>query len=114
MAAALRFATLLALAAVAHAAVRAPGARAVGASRLLVSSPLLVEPRRRLPVAAAAAALTMISREDEEEGAFLSAWEKKSDGDKVASPAVLIGLGAIILPFIVGIIVLGTGGFGNN
>jgi hypothetical protein len=32
----------------------------------------------------------------------------------VKSPAVLIGLGAIILPFIVGILVLATGGFGNN
>jgi hypothetical protein len=33
---------------------------------------------------------------------------------QIKSPAVLIGLTAIVLPFIVGILVLATGGFGNN
>lgn len=53
----------------------------------------------------------MIGRpEDEPDEAFISTWEQKPDGEKIKSPVVIGGLAALLIPFLIGILVLATGG----
>ncbi|KAG8457308.1 hypothetical protein KFE25_003566 [Diacronema lutheri] len=111
----LQIALLLATAAAASGFAVAPSARAIGGLR---SRPIglvhAAAARPPSPLRAPCAALAMIRPDEEPDKAFISTWEKKSDEEKIKSPAVLIGLAAIVLPFFIGIIVLATGGFGNN
>ncbi|KAJ1634093.1 hypothetical protein T492DRAFT_976418 [Pavlovales sp. CCMP2436] len=90
-----------------HAPATAPRALGVAARARSAFAGAVARP------SASRSSFAMIRPDEEPSEAFLSSWEKKPDGEKLKSPAVLIGLGAILLPFIVGIIVLGTGGFGN-
>lgn len=109
-------ALLLAAAASASGFSAPPGARALAARpELAVARASAPQPRRAAPLRSRLPLVAKIGKpEDEPDKAFISTWEQKPDSEKIKSPAVLIGLGALVLPFIVGIIVLATGGFGGN
>jgi len=76
-------------------------------------------PRPALPGAVTAKAAVSLARmglraEDEPDDAFISTWEKKPDSEKIKSPVIIGGLVVLVLPFLVGISVLATGGVGGN